>query len=123
MQKKDARQRALDSFFGHHGNGSDPEDLDETPVEIPTGKNMPPTMEQQIASAVHAQLNAREGEGFEDPQEADDFSEDDPDLLDFSPYEHAFHDTAEEPESPSIEPDPDPNPDPDPDPDPASEPE
>lgn len=110
MPKKN-EPKALNKIPTHHGIGPDPEKCDPTPVEIPIGKGMPPTMAEQIAEAVHAQLSARDNQEFETPEEADDFDEDDPDFLDMSPYERYFHETEIEEMTPSIqEPDPPPEP-------------
>ena len=100
----------------HWGTGKpDPEKVDPTPIELPAGFEKPPTLSEQIAQAVHWEMNQRGFEGFETPEEADDFEEDpDPDQLDMTPYEQMF----EEPIFKDLEPDP-PDRDTPPEPDPA----
>lgn len=80
----------------HWGGTPDVEKLDTTPVELPAGATIPIPLSQQIANAVHAELSVQSREGFDTPEEAEDFEEEDPEALDMSPYEKYFHDIQEE---------------------------
>lgn len=64
----------------------DPENLDKTPVEMPLGYTRPTPLEEMIATMVQQVISREKKEEFETPDEADDFSFDDDDLLDLSPY-------------------------------------
>ena len=89
---------------------------------MPAGATIPPSLSEQIARAVHFEIDRRDNEGFETPDEADDFEEEDPDALDFSPYEEIFEPMIPEPgDMDTPEPDPEPDPPPTPDePEPVS---
>ena len=96
--------------YGHNGVGSDVEKLDPTPVEMPVGASTPTPLSELIARAVHAQLQAQSEEGYETPEEADDFEEEDPDVLDLTPYEEHLQPALEEneTESSTLPPEPEP---------------
>lgn len=107
--KKDAVER-MDRAMNpsHYGIGSDVEELDPTPVELPAGATAPPTMSEMIARVVHAKLESQEQEGYDSPEEADDFEEEDPDYLDMTAYEEHLIVTEEDvleglPEAPEAE--------------------
>lgn len=72
----------------HMGRGPDPEKCDPTPKELPVGAVIPDTLEDIVARLLHEQRTKETMQGYETPEEADDFEDDDIDtLLDFSPYE------------------------------------
>ncbi len=67
-----------------------PEDIDCTPMVLPSNMQRPPSLEQEIARFVRTELSARAAENENDTfEEANDFTEDDPDVLDLTPYELA----------------------------------
>lgn len=74
--------------------GYPPQEMDETPVEIPIGLSRPTPLQDIIAKMVRQAVEAERGEEFETPEESDDFEPEDENLMDFSPYE--LQDTAEE---------------------------
>ncbi len=77
------------------------EELDCTPVEIPLGAELPESLEDQIRRFVTLELDTRDDQTttFE---EEDDFTEENPDVLDFSQYE--FPEIQEDYESPPLDP-------------------
>ena len=97
-------KRVKEFFGGHHGRDQprvDPHD--PTPHELFMQETVPLSISEQIAQAVHAQLAAKDDDVWETPEEADDFEEEDPDILDFSPYERHMIETHEEALTPAIE--------------------
>lgn len=72
----------------------DPEPCDTTPVEMPLGYTRPTPLQDLIASMVRQAIEVEKGEEFEDFDEANDFEEEDPDVLDLSKYE--FDDLQEQ---------------------------
>jgi hypothetical protein len=73
----------------HWGGKPDPEKLDPRPREMPLGACKPETLSDTIARFVAAELAAQTPGDPESFEEADNFEEEDPDTLDFSPYEFA----------------------------------
>lgn len=58
------------------------------PVAMPIGFDRPESLESVFARLLHRHTEERALEGFDSPEEGDDFEDDDPDwLLDMSPYE------------------------------------
>lgn len=74
----------------HWGGKPDPEKLDPVPMEMPIGAKTPMPLSEMIARAVHAELDTRDSEGHDSPEEADDFTEEDPETLDMTKYEQHF---------------------------------
>ena len=70
------------------------EQLDPTPMEMPLGARMPESLQDTIARMVRVAVQEETNEELESWDEANDFTEDDPDVLDFSPYE--FDDLEQE---------------------------
>ncbi|AXL15099.1 hypothetical protein [Microviridae sp.] len=64
----------------------DPEELDDTPIEMPIGSMRPTPLQDLIANMVREAMVAEAGDEFETMDEASDFEEEDPDVLDMSPY-------------------------------------
>lgn len=62
------------------------ENLDPTPIEMPLGFQRPTPLHDLIARMVRDEIQLEKSEEFETPDEASDFEEDDPHLLDLSPY-------------------------------------
>lgn len=60
--------------------------LDPTPLEMPIGYGRPTPIHDLIASMVRQELANEKNEEFETIEENDDFEEEDPALLDLSPY-------------------------------------
>lgn len=73
----------------HWGTGTVPEKISPIPREAPHQWSRPETIEETIARFLHAEQQKKSMEGWETPEEADDFDIDDDvdELLDFSPYE------------------------------------
>lgn len=72
----------------HWGGQPTRETPDPTPAEMPVGACKPDTLEEIVARMLHAQKMQDAAEGHESWDEANDFEDEDPDvLLDFSPYE------------------------------------
>ncbi len=65
----------------------DPEKLDPTPMAVPMGYSQPPPLQDLIAKMVRTAIEIEKGEEFETMDEAEDFEEEESDLLDMSPYE------------------------------------
>lgn len=85
---KEKKATAAKQLPSHHGGIPEPEDLDPTPMEMPLGSCKPTPLNELIARAVHAQLQAEKNAEQETWDEANDFEPDEPeDTLDFSPYE------------------------------------
>ena len=72
--------------FNHHGGKPDPEELDETPLEIPAGATVPMSLNEMIAKFVRQEVEMERNEEMESFEEADDFEPEDEALLDLSPY-------------------------------------
>lgn len=68
------------------------EPLDPTPVEVPVGFQVPETTEQIIARMVNSRMlaSAAMAQGYESPEEADDFDIPDDPLDRLTPYEEHF---------------------------------
>lgn len=82
-----------------YGNpAGDPEKLDTTPVEMPIGYMKPTPLQDLIAQMVQTAIQTEKQEEFETMEEADDFEEEDPDVLDMSAY--TLQDIPEEPIEP-----------------------
>ena len=64
----------------------DPENLDTTPVAMPAGYCRPTPIQEILARMVKEAIEVERGEEFETEEEADDFEEEDPAVLDMSPY-------------------------------------
>lgn len=62
------------------------DDLDRTPVEMPPGFRKPTPLQDIIARMVREEIQREQNEEFETPEEADDFEEEDAELLDMSAY-------------------------------------
>lgn len=75
--------KTLPSRYG----APDPEKLDQTPVEMPMGATRPSPIHELIARMVREAVQNETGDEFESMEEADDFEEDDPDVMDMSAYE------------------------------------
>lgn len=89
----------------HWGGTPDPEVLDPTPVELPLGACKPQSLQEMVASMLHAQLADAADDGeMETWEEADDFEPEDPELLDLSAYEHVLYPVDDAP--PETEPEP-----------------
>ncbi len=86
MSKK-ARRQPPRRVPNHHGGTPDPENHDETPVEMPLHACRPTPLNELIARMVHQHVEAEKNEGFETFEESNDFEEEDPEVLDMSPYE------------------------------------
>lgn len=71
----------------HWGGSPDPEELDETPVEMPLGACQPTPLNELIARMVQQAVQQESEDEFETFDEANDFDDVDPDALDMSPYE------------------------------------
>lgn len=65
----------------------DPEELDPTPLEMPLGACTPPPLSHMIATMVRQAIETEKGDEMETYDEANDFTEDDPDTLAMSQYE------------------------------------
>lgn len=94
----------------------DQEKLDTTPVEMPLGYTRPTPLQDLIATMVRDAVQQENQEDFETLEEADDFEEEDPELLDMSRYELTelneevpLADLAEDPQAPEEPVDPPPN--------------
>jgi hypothetical protein len=109
MSKAKSRQANKPLPPQHWTAGPDPEDLDLTPVEMPLGACRPEPLEQIISRMVRAAVEEERGEEFETPEEAEDFEEEDPEVLGLSPYE--LVDMKPEPDVPQATISPDPVPD------------
>ena len=72
--------------FNHHGGKPDPEELDETPLEIPAGATVPMSLNEMIAKFVRQEVESERSEDMETWEEADDFEPEDEALLDLSAY-------------------------------------
>ena len=72
-------------FHGH----STMDVLDDTPVASPSNMSIPTPLHQLIARAVQVAVQEEKGEDYDSITEEDDFEEEDPETLDFSPYEFA----------------------------------
>jgi hypothetical protein len=85
-------------------SGREFDELDETPIEMPFNCKRPTRLQDMIATMVKEAVEAEKGDEFETMDEADDFTEEDPNLLDMSPYEFETiqddYDSAEEYEPP-----------------------
>ena len=64
-----------------------PEELDDTPVAINSGIKTPLSLEQMIAKYIVEKDVAAQMEGHDTVEEAMDFEDVDPDLIDMTPYE------------------------------------
>ena len=83
-----AARRKVQPTPEHWGSGKpDPEKLDTTPVEMPLGAGLPMSLQDLIANSVRIAVEQEQNEEQETWDEANDFEEEDPDVLDFSPYE------------------------------------
>lgn len=88
MAKKEAKPQA-DNRTRYGFKQLPYDELDTTPVAMPANASQPPTMEELIAKYLRIE-RMREEHAKEEPEtweEANDFEEEDPDTLDFSPYE------------------------------------
>ncbi len=93
----------------------DPEQLDQTPVEMPLGYIRPTPLTDLIASMVHHAVQTEQKETFETEEESDDFTEENEELLDMSAYTLTNLQEQEpiqsiQPEPPELAPEPQPNP-------------
>ena len=82
----------------------DIEEPDQTPVEIPTGMKEPETLEQIMGRMLGKKLaDAAQEQGFDSFEEDQDFEDEDPNLLNFTPYEfdELEGDVIADPERPS----------------------
>lgn len=61
--------------------------LDTTPIEMPLGACRPTPLQDIVARMVREAIAVEAGEEPETWEESNDFEEEDPDILDFSPYE------------------------------------
>lgn len=86
MSKVKGRQPPR-SVPAHWGGTPDPEDLDDTPVEMPISACRPTPLNELIARAVQQAFESEGNDQVESWDEANDFEEEDPDALDMSPYE------------------------------------
>jgi len=60
------------------------------PLEMPSGMKRPDTLQDIVARLLYEEKQRSASEGFETPEEANDFDlEDDPDEVDMSPYQLA----------------------------------
>lgn len=75
-------------------DGGGAEKLDSTPMQPPLGYNPQPSMFDVMKDMIRREREQLEREGFETPEEADDFDIDD-DVDPESPYEHSFDPPAE----------------------------
>lgn len=76
---------------------------DKTPVAMPLGNTRPTPLHEIIAKFVREAVEEERGDKFETIEEADDFEEEDAELLDLSPYEFP---NIQEDYIPEVEPDP-----------------
>lgn len=67
--------------------GHPPPEMDDTPLEMPLGARRPTPLADIIANSVRLAIEAEKRVEMESPEEADDFSEEDPETLDLSAYE------------------------------------
>ncbi len=66
----------------------EPETHDDTPVEIPVSMTKPESMEEMMARLIAERIaSTATAQGFDTWEEDEDFEDEDPDLLDFTPYE------------------------------------
>jgi len=74
--------------MGRYASGEGPEQLDPTPKEMPAGCFRPKSLQEMMAEMLreHIEASKYEEEGFETYEEANDFEEEDPDILEMSPY-------------------------------------
>jgi hypothetical protein len=64
------------------------EPLNSTPMEMPMGYEAPESLESMVARMLHEDRVRQSAQGYDSPEEADDFEDEDPDfLLDMSRYE------------------------------------
>lgn len=64
------------------------EPVSQVPIELPAGSSEPESLESIFARLLHRHTEDKAMEGFDTPEEADDFELEDPDyMLDMSPYE------------------------------------
>lgn len=69
--------------------------LDTTPIEMPLGAGRPESLDSMIARMVRQVVAQESGNQQESFEEADDFEEEDPEILDFSKYElQTLHEEA-----------------------------
>lgn len=88
----------------HWGGSPSPEELDPTPMELPAGHTIPTPLHELIANFVRSEREALDEEEYETYEEANDFEEEeDPGLLDFSPYELQELEELEPPPPPGSE--------------------
>ncbi len=72
----------------HWGNPKgDPENVDTTPIEMPLGAMRPTPLQDIVARMVREAVESEKGDEFETFEESNDFEEEDPDVMDFTPYE------------------------------------
>lgn len=71
-----------------HG-GHAPREMDHTPLEMPVGHRVPTPLATLIANSVRLAVQNELGteNEVETMEEADDFTEDEPNTIDLSPYE------------------------------------
>lgn len=67
--------------------GGPERELDTTPIEMPLGACRPTPLQDIVARMVREAVAIEKGEEFESWEENNDFEEEDPDVLDLSPYE------------------------------------
>ena len=87
--------------FARMAGGPD-KPLDTTPVEMPLGASRPLPLQDIIARMVRDAVQQEQGEEFESWEDSDDFEEEDPDVLDMSPY--TFQDLQDETPISAMEP-------------------
>lgn len=68
--------------MGNHA----PQKLDTTPIEMPLSAMRPTPIQDIIARMVQNAIQIEKGDEYETQEEANDFEEEDTDLLDLSPY-------------------------------------
>lgn len=90
--------------------------MDTTPLALPVGMRQPPTLAEEVRRFVRQELSESASQaGSETFEEADDFTEEDPDRLPLTPYELTAmqaeepaggYDPDSEPADPPLEPPP-----------------
>lgn len=66
----------------------EPEEHDDTPVEIPAALKQPETMQEMLARLIAERVAGQaQAQGFDTWEEDEDFEDEDPNLLDMTKYE------------------------------------
>lgn len=81
----------MDNFRTRFREARDQEVVDPHPHELMTPDTAPPTLQEQIKSAIRSEISLiAEAKGFESFEDSDDFSEDDPEADQLTIYEQVL---------------------------------